>query len=384
MKQFVAGAAFGLASALVLFPVAKAAISPDAAAALDRFARAITEVHNRYQREVGYAELVDDAIAGMVSRLDPHSSYMTAAAFKSLAETPTKNAEHAGVGIIFDSPAGVAHVTSTIENSPAAAAGIRANDVIAAVDGRPVEGLSIIEIVDLLKGDAGSKLTLTLVRGTSSFDVTMTRKVIVMPEGRLTTYGDVGYVRLFTFNQGTRAFLHDSIASLRQKLDGHLKGYVLDLRGNAGGLLDAGVAVADTFLDSGVIVTLNGRDHVGDQTYPAGPGDDSDGKPIVVLIDRNSAEDAEIVAAALQDAHRATILGERSAGQARVQTIIPLGENGGALRLTTATFSSPAGHVIDNIGVVPDVTVPAGGYPSGKADPQLAAALVRLEESAGK
>jgi carboxyl-terminal processing protease len=381
MKQFAAGAAFGLASAIVLFPVAKASISADTAAALDRFAQALTQVHDRYVHEVGYTQLVDGAIAGMVSRLDPHSSYMTPSAFKALADN-TKNDQQAGVGITLESPAGVIRITSTFENGPAAEAGVRANDVITAVNGHPVEGLSLIEVLQLLKGEAGSKLTLTLIRGTPlPFNVTMTRKVILMPEGRTATYGNVGYIRLYTFNLGSSAFLHSSITDMKQKLGGHVAGYVLDLRGNAGGLLDAGVAVADTFMDSGAIVTTTGRGRSDNQTVMAKPGDEADGKPLAVLIDRNSAEDAEIVAAALQDGRRAKIVGERSAGQARVQTIIPLGKDDGALRLTTSIFTVPGGRAIDGVGVVPDIAVPEGGNLAfgGKDDAQLQAALAQLD-----
>lgn len=355
MKQFVLGAAFGLACAAAFYPAAHGANSPETYKALDRFAAGLQAVRKNYLSEPDDARLIDAALQGMVSSLDPHSSYMTAKAYAQAVSATNP----AGVGLELTMEDGLPKIVSPIDGTPADKAGIRPGDYIAAIDGKPTQGMQLGEVVEALRGPAGSTLTLTMLRSATHapFDIAMTRVPIRVNSVRYERKGDVGYLRIASFNGATPAETEKALRELRKQIGPALKGYVVDLRNNPGGLLDAGIRVADDFLASGNIVSTKGRNAPDSQTYDAQSGDVADGKPVIVLINEGSAAASEILAAALQDNHRATIVGMRSFGEGTVQTILPLGEGGGALRLTTSQFFRPSGKPIQVAGVTPDVAV---------------------------
>jgi carboxyl-terminal processing protease len=331
---------------------------------LDLFSDAFERVRANYVRPVEDSELINAAIEGMVSNLDPHSSYMDAKAFADM-QIQTKGS-FGGIGIEVTMENGLVKIITPIDNTPGSKAGLKAGDYIAAINGVSVQGLNLNDAIDKMRGPAGSKITLTIVRtgdketAKKPFDVTLTRAVVAVDEVRWHREGDVGYIRMPGFNENTASGLETAIRDLKHQIGPGLKGYVLDLRNNPGGLLDQAVQVSDDLLTSGEVVSTRGRHPDDTQRYDAHPGDVTDGKPVIVLINAGTASASEIVAGALQDHHRATILGMTSFGKGSVQTIIPLSEGGGALRLTTARYYTPSGHSIQAQGIVPDVMVAAG------------------------
>ncbi|HTT96679.1 MAG TPA: S41 family peptidase [Rhizomicrobium sp.] len=366
MKQFVVGAVCGAACIGLMYPVARGASDMETYKALDRFSQGFSIVRHDYVQPQTDDVLVDKALQGMAAGLDPHSSYMTQKEFEAAASTkPT-----AGIGLELTMSNGLVQIITPIEGTPADKAGVKSGDFIAAIDGKPAQGMSLNEAIAALRGDAGSKVTLTLLRTGAHvpMDITMTRVPIVIDTVRYERKGDVGYIRISSFNLGTDAKLKSAVDALKKQIGPGLKGYIVDLRGNPGGLLDQGVVVSDDFLDSGEIVSTKGRNQADNQTYRAKPGDITDGKPIVVLINESSAAASEIVAAALQDNHRATIVGMHSFGVGTVQTIIPVVPAGGAFRLTTSQFFTPSGRPIQVAGVTPDVAV-SQTMAGMKADP---------------
>ena len=363
MKRFAlvgVGGVAGFAAALMLFPAARGASDLSAYHQLDLFSDAFERVRANYVRPVQDSELVDNAIEGMVSALDPHSSYMDAKNFADM-RIQTKG-EFAGLGIEVTMEDGLVKVISPIDDTPAAKAGLKTGDFIAAINTTPIQGMSLNDAIDKMRGQNGTKVSLTILRPGSKkpFDVTLTRAVIHVDSVKFRREGDVGYIRISAFNERTASGLENAVRSLKSQIGGGLRGYVVDLRNDPGGLLDQAVAVSDDFLNSGEIVSTRGRHPDDTERYNARGGDITDGKPIVVLINGGTASASEIVAGALQDHKRAQVVGMTSFGKGSVQTIIPLGEGGGALRLTTARYYTPSGHSIQATGIVPDVAVSQG------------------------
>lgn len=353
-----AGIVAGFTAAVMLFPAAQGASNLSAYKQLDLFSDAFERVRANYVRPVDDSELINTAIEGMVSSLDPHSSYMDAKAFADM-QIQTKG-EFGGLGIEVTMEDGLVKVISPIDDTPAAKAGIKPGDYIAAIDGTPVQGMSLSDAINKMRGPQGSKITLTVLRTGEKkpFDVSMTRAVVRVDSVKYHREGDIGYIRLTAFNERTGPGLEKAIRDLKQQIGPSLKGYVIDLRNNPGGLLDQAIEVSDDFLQTGEIVSTRGRHPEDTQRYDAKPGDITGGKPIVVLINAGTASASEIVAGALQDHRRATILGMTSFGKGSVQTIIPLSQ--GALRLTTARYYTPSGHSIQAMGIQPDIAVAQG------------------------
>jgi carboxyl-terminal processing protease len=270
--------------------------------------------------------------------------------------------EFGGLGIEVTMEDGLVKVISPIDDTPAAKAGLKTGDFIAAINSTPIQGMSLNDAIDKMRGPNGSKVTLTVLRpgAKKPFDVTLMRAQIRVDSVKYHREGDIGYVRISAFNERTAPGLEKAVRDLKQQIGGGLKGYVLDLRNDPGGLLDQAIDVSDDLLTSGEIVSTRGRHPDDTQRYAARGGDITDGKPVIVLINGGTASAAEIVAGALQDHARAKLIGMTSFGKGSVQTIIPLGEGGGALRLTTARYYTPSGHSIQATGIIPDIAVSQG------------------------
>ncbi len=327
---------------------------------LELFADVLARVEQDYVTEINEEEAMEAAIQGMLASLDPHSSYMNAADYREM-QTQTRG-EYGGLGIEVTSEDGVVRVVSPIDDTPAARAGILAGDYLTAIDGESIVGLTLNDAVRRMRGEAGSSIVVTVAReGTDPFDVTLQREIInVRAVTARVEGGDVGIIRISTFNERTSDMLQDAIRTVRRDTGGRLRGVVVDLRNNPGGLLDQAIEVSDAFLDGGEVVSTRGRQPEDVQRYNARRGDDMAGVPIVVLINGASASAAEIVAGALQDRNRALIVGTDSFGKGSVQTVIPLqGGRDGALRLTTARYYTPAGRSIQGAGITPDMEVAA-------------------------
>ena len=354
------GMAIGIIGAVGVMSTANGANDMSAYRQLDLFSDAFDRVRANYVRPVKDGELINAAIQGMVSDLDPHSSYMDAKSFGDMQITT--RGEFGGIGIEVTMEDGLIKVISPIDGTPAAKAGLKAGDFIAALDGTPIQGMALSDAIDKMRGPAGTKVTLTILRNGSKkpFDVSLVRAVVKVDSARWRREGDVAYIRLTGFNEKTTPGLQRAVRELKAQIGPQLKGYVIDLRNNPGGLLDQAVSVSDDFLNSGEVVSTRGRHSEDTQRYNARRGDITDGKPVVILINGGSASASEIVAGALQDHKRATIVGMTSFGKGSVQTIIPLGEGGGALRLTTARYYTPSGHSIQATGIVPDIAVAQG------------------------
>ena len=324
---------------------------------LDLFGEVLERVRSDYVEKPEDSKLIEAAINGMLTALDPHSAYLNPKHFRDM-QVQTRG-EFGGLGIEVTMENGVVKVVSPIEDTPAAKAGIQSGDLITALDKEQIQGLTLQEAVEKMRGPVNSPITLTLVRKgvEDPFDVKVTRDVIHINPVKYNAEGDdVGYIRVTTFNEQTTANMQKAIEDLKKQLGPKLKGYVIDLRNNPGGLLDQAISVSDAFLDQGAIVLTRGRNLEETQRSNARPGDMTDGKQLIVLINGGSASASEIVAGALQDHHRATIVGTRSFGKGSVQTIIPLGSNG-ALRLTTARYYTPSGRSIQAKGIEPDIEV---------------------------
>ena len=306
------------------------------------------------------AKLIETAINGMLMALDPHSSYLNPKHFRDM-QVQTRG-EFGGLGIEVTMENGVVKVVSPIEDTPAAKAGLQSGDLITALDKEQIQGLTLQEAVEKMRGPVNSPITLTIVRkgAEDPFDVKVVRDVIHINPVKYNAEDDVGYIRITTFNEQTTANLQKAIEDLKKEIGPKLKGYIIDLRNNPGGLLDQAISVSDAFLDQGAIVLTKGRNLEETQRSNARPGDLTDGQKLVVLINGGSASASEIVAGALQDHQRATLVGTRSFGKGSVQTIIPLGSGNGALRLTTARYYTPSGRSIQAKGIEPEVVVGGG------------------------
>jgi len=325
---------------------------------LNMFGDVFEQVRKNYVDDVSNETLVEGAINGMLTSLDPHSNYLNAKNFNDM-KVQTRG-EFGGLGIEVSMENGLVKVVSPIDDTPAARAGLKPGDLITHLDGDAIQGMTLQQAVDKMRGPINSDVTLTVRReGKEPFDVKLTRATIKIQSVRSHLEGkDVGYVRITSFNEQTDVGLGNAVKSLKQQANGKLSGLVLDLRNNPGGLLDQAVAVSDAFLDRGEIVSTRGRRSDDAQRYNSHPGDIINGLPLAVLINGGSASASEIVAGALQDHHRAILLGTRSFGKGSVQTIIPLPGHG-AMRLTTARYYTPSGRSIQAKGIDPDIIVEA-------------------------
>ena len=321
---------------------------------LQLFGEVLERVRSDYVEKPNDSKLIEAAINGMLTSLDPHSYYLNPRDLREMqAQTSGK---FGGLGLEVTMQDGVIKVVSPIDGTPAARAGLQSGDVITSLDKKPIGGLTLQEAVDKMRGPPRAPITLTIVRKgvDHPIDVKLVRSVIHVIPVKYQAEDDVGYIYITSFNEQTTADLQKAIKGLKRQIGPKLKGYIIDLRNDPGGLLDQAIGVADALLDQGTIVITKGREEM--QRSEASPGDITDGKKLVVLINGGSASAAEIVAGALQDHHRATLVGTRSFGKGSVQTIIPLGSNG-ALMLTTARYYTPSGRSIQAKGIEPDAVV---------------------------
>ncbi len=325
---------------------------------LSLFGDVFERVRSDYVEKPDDGKLVESAINGMLAGLDPHSSYMDAKSFRDM-QVQTRG-EFGGLGIEVTMEDGLIKVVAPIDDTPAHKAGIMANDIITKLDDEQVQGLTLNQAVEKMRGPVNTKIKLTIMRKGQDkpIEVSITRDVIRVRSVRWHLEGDdVGYIRITQFNEQTTEGLRRAINELSNQAGDKLKGMVIDLRNNPGGLLDQAISVSDAFLERGEIVSTRGRNAEETQRYNARAGDLTKGKPLIVLINGGSASASEIVAGALQDHKRATIIGTRSFGKGSVQTIIPLGSGNGALRLTTARYFTPSGRSIQAKGIVPEIEV---------------------------
>jgi carboxyl-terminal processing protease len=333
------------------------AASADTYRELNLFGDVFERIRSDYVEVPDENALIESAINGMLAGLDPHSSYLSPKSFKDMqVQTSGK---FGGLGIEVTMEDGIIQVVSPIDGTPAARAGILAGDKITALDGETIEGLTLNEAVERMRGPVNTPITLTIVREgvEKPFDVKLVREEITIQSVRSRAEGEVGYIRITTFNEQTFDGLKAAIDQLKETIGADkIKGYIVDLRNNPGGLLDQAIAVSDAFLDRGEVVSTRSRRAEETQRYNAHSGDLTNGKPVIILVNGGSASASEIVAGALQDHRRATIIGTRSFGKGSVQTIIPLGANG-ALRLTTARYFTPSGRSIQAKGIEPDIEV---------------------------
>lgn len=322
---------------------------------LDLFSAVFERVRASYVKKVSDKKLIEAAINGMLKSLDPHSSYLSPESFKEMRVNTS--GKFGGLGIQVTTERGYVKVISPIDDTPAAKAGIRANDLITHINGKPIAGISLRDAVKQMRGPVGSKIVIKIRRkDVDPFDVTIVRAVITVKSVRSRIIGNVGYIRITAFTQQSTVGLHAALAEFKRKLGKKWLGVVLDLRNNPGGLLSQAIDVSDSFLDRGEIVSTRGREAKISSRYNAKKGDMAEGLPVVVLINGGSASASEIVAGALQDHRRAIVMGTKSFGKGSVQTVIPLGSQG-AMRLTTARYYTPSGRSIQAKGIVPNIVV---------------------------
>jgi carboxyl-terminal processing protease len=366
LRKAVVGAAtaailfgFGLTPGVTQDGLHVATPSTETSRQIEVLGKVLEIIRSDYVDKPDDAKLLNAAIDGILKSLDPHSSYMDARSYAEMQATTS--GEFGGLGMEVNMVDGVLKVMAPMEDTPAARAGIVAGDIIDEVDGTPVKGLTLSQAVEKMRGTPGTEVRLDILRqgAKAPLSVTLVREIIKVSAVRHEIMGDdVGYVRISQFSGRVADDLKQAVQAIAERVRPDLlKGYVVDLRNDPGGLLDQAVRVAGAFLDNGEIVSIRGRDPGEVQHFNASPGDLIDGKPLIVLINGGSASASEIVAAALQDHKRATIVGSRTFGKASVQTIIPLGPGNGALRLTTARYYRPSGHSLQAQGVSPDIEV---------------------------
>ena len=355
----LAGLAFAAAGMLSL--IGCSATAPDTADTGDNditlIQQVMAKVEAGYVEPVTESQLTKSSLKGMLTGLDPHSDYMDESEYQEMLSD--SQGEFTGIGAELTRDDSHPKILSPIDDTPAALAGIKPGDVILRIDGEPTDMMTLKDAVDKLRGAAGTKVRMTILRtGQKPFDVTLTRAVIHVASVKSHLEpGRIGYIRITTFMEKTQSEFAEALESLNRQAGGKLDGLVLDLRNDPGGLLDSAVHVAGDFLDGGTVVSIRGRSEGEDETFDArADGDRLQGVPVIVLINSASASASEIVAGALQDRHRATILGTRSFGKGSVQTIIPL-DGHGALRLTTARYYTPSGRSIQGEGITPDQVV---------------------------
>jgi carboxyl-terminal processing protease len=330
--------------------------SSDTYKQLELFGTVLDRIRSDYVEEVSDAELIKAAIDGMLTSLDPHSSYLDEEDRKRL-DVDTRG-EFGGLGIEVTMEGGYVKVVSPIDDTPAAEAGMQPNDLIIALDGKSVRGMALGDAVKLMRGKVGDKIKLTVRRGEQApFDVEIVRAVIKVSPIRARSEGKIGYIRISSFTRQTEPNLIKAVDELKKEIGEDIEGFVLDLRNNPGGLLDQAISVSDAFLDKGEIVSTRGREKQKAQRYNAQSGDIIDGLPLVILINGGSASASEIVAGALHDHGRAILVGERTFGKGSVQTIQRIPGHG-AIRLTIARYYTPSGISIQAKGIEPDINVP--------------------------
>ncbi|PCI34061.1 MAG: peptidase S41 [Alphaproteobacteria bacterium] len=347
---------FAIVSATLLGATTSQGKSSDTYKQLNLFGDVFEKIRAQYVRDVTDEELIEAAINGMLSSLDPHSSYLTAKSFDDM-QVQTKG-EYGGLGMEVTLDKGVVRVVSPIDDTPASRAGIQAGDYITKLDGEQVMGLTLTEAVAKMKGEIGTDIVMTVIRKGEKqpLEITLTRATITLKSVRHRLEGEVGYIRISSFTEKTESGLVEALDKIQEELGDDLQGIVLDLRNNPGGLLNQSIAVSSLFLERGEVVSTRTRNDEHVQRFPARKGDAINGKPLIVLINGGSASASEIVAGALQDHRRAVVVGTQSFGKGSVQTVIPLGANG-AMRLTTAYYFTPSGNSIQGEGITPDVLV---------------------------
>jgi carboxyl-terminal processing protease len=338
---------------------AKAAANADTYSQLNLFGEVFERVKTDYVEKPDDAKLVEGAINGMITSLDPHSRYMNDSAWREMQETT--HGEFGGLGIEVTMEDGLIKVVAPMDDTPAAKAGILSGDLVTQIDDEAVQGLTLEQAVNKMKGPINTKTRLTIIRKgkEAPIDVSIVREIIrVRPVSYRVDGGNIGYIRISSFNEQTTDELKKAIGDISKQIPSEsLAGYVVDLRNNPGGLLDQAVSVSSAFMPRGEVVSTRGRTPEETQRFTAHGGDLIKGKPLVVLINGGSASASEIVAGALHDHKRATLIGTRSFGKGSVQTIIPLGTGNGALALTTARYFTPSGRSIQAKGVAPDIEV---------------------------
>ena len=345
-----------IAVAFLAAPAVAVADSSDTYRQLELFGDVFKRIKTDYVDDVSDEDLIEAAINGMLTSLDPHSKFLDPDDFSYMRiETRGK---FGGLGIEVTMESGLVKVVAPIDDTPAARAGIRSGDLISHLDGEPIMGLTLDEAVNRMRGDPDTELRLTVLRQGEEvpLEITLVREIIQVNVVRSRREEDIAYLRVTKFNDGTDRQLIKAMEDLQKEIGPDLQGVILDLRNNPGGLLDQAIAVSDAFLDHGEIVSTRGRRDDSVQRFNARSGDIAEGLPLVVLINGGSASASEIVAGALQDHRRALILGTQSFGKASVQTVIPLADQG-AMRLTTARYYTPSGRLIQATGIVPDIEV---------------------------
>ena len=353
------GALMGATAMSVVYSVTKPAEAAGATTyrELSIFGDVFERVRAQYVTPPKEDQLIENAINGMLTSLDPHSSYMNARDAEDM-RTQTRG-EFGGLGIEVTMEEDLVKVITPIDDTPASRAGVLAGDLISKIDGQDVRGLKLEEAVEKMRGKVNTPIKLTILRkgADKPIELTIMRDIIAVKAVKSRVENDVGYLRVISFTEKTYDDLSAAIEKIKAEVPADkLKGYVLDLRLNPGGLLDQAINVSDAFLERGEVVSTRGRNDDETRRFNASPGDLSDGKPVIVMVNGGSASASEIVAGALQDLRRATVLGTRSFGKGSVQTIIPMGE-AGALRLTTALYYTPSGKSIQGTGITPDIKV---------------------------
>ena len=334
---------------------------------LDLFGQVFDRVRSSYVDDVSDQELIEKAIDGMLTGLDPHSGYMNEEVWQEM-QMDTQG-KFGGLGIEITMEEGFVKVISPIEDTPAYKAGILAGDFIIQIDDTPVFGLTLTEAVELMRGKKGDPITITISReGVEPFDITIIRDFIKIQSVKYEIYNDIGYLRITSFTEQSEDGLKNSIEKIKNTLNNKERGFILDLRSNPGGLLSQAVKVTDIFLERGEIVSTRGRGKKDIKRYRANSGDNTNGKPLIVLINGGSASASEIVAGALQDHRRAIVIGTQSFGKGSVQTIIPFQKSNSndesGIRLTTARYYTPSGASIQGKGITPDIIVEQGEFES--------------------
>lgn len=371
--------ATAIVGALAMVPIttsAMAAVDSSTVRQFDRFLDVYNRIKADYVDKVDDDTLIKGAIQGMLASLDPHSSYVDALDFDNLKIQTEGN--YGGLGLTVSMEDGAIKVIAPQEDTPAGRAGVKSGDYITHIDGKLIYGQSLDEAIGQMRGKPGTKIKLTLVRPgrDKPIELTLTREVIVQRPVKWEVKGDVGYININTFSENTGADTRAAIMAIDKALGHRPLGYVVDLRDNGGGLLTQAIAVSDAFLDHGEIVSQRGREKSDIERYYAKPGDDAHGLPIIVLTNSGTASASEIVAGALQDHHRAIVMGERSFGKGSVQTLLPLGPET-ALRLTTARYYTPSGRSVQEGGIEPDIKVPQISDPDYKTRPVFREADLR-------
>ena len=371
--------ATALLGSIVMIPLATqgiAAADTSSSREFDEFLDVFNRVKADYVDKVDDKVLIKGAIQGMLAALDPHSSYEDALDYENLRIMTEGN--YGGLGLTVQMEDGAIKVVAPQEDTPAARAGVKSGDYITHIDGKLIYGDTLDEAIGMMRGKPGTKITLGLVRPgrDKPLDVTMTREVIVQKPVKWEVRGQVGYININTFSESTGAATRAAIMGIDKSLGHRPLGYVVDLRANGGGLLTQAIEVGDAFLDHGEIVSQRGREKTDIERYYAKSGDDAHGLPVVVLTDSGTASASEIVAGALQDQHRALIMGERTFGKGSVQTLLQLGPQT-ALRLTTARYYTPSGRSVQEGGIEPDIAVPQISDPDYKSRPVFREADLR-------